>query len=143
MLIHGIAVVEVPDDQAVHQLEFREQDIEHPGFAHALQGPVGVRQEQDLPEVAPLAPAGGDMGAERRQMLLEPQLGLRRERQSVPGLEHENEQRELGRGAEGERGPEIHAALDDGEVAVRQLGLAAAQDREQGVRRGRGFVDQP
>ena len=90
VLVHCVAMVEIPHYQALHSCPFRQDGRQHPGFMHGFERQGGVGQRKQLLEKRPAAPSGVKPQGETRQVLQDPPLRIRCQPNSMPRDEQEH-----------------------------------------------------
>ena len=90
VLIHGVAVVEVPHHQALHSRPFRQDGRQHAGLMHGLERHGRVGQRKQLLEERPAVLSGVKPQGKTRQVVQDPPFRIRRQANSVPRDEQEH-----------------------------------------------------
>jgi hypothetical protein len=76
MLVHGVAVVEIADDQTINDAEFREERRQQAQAVHGTQRISRVRLEQDATQGRPEAGKTHPVVAEMSNRLFHPAFGV-------------------------------------------------------------------
>ena len=133
VLVHGVAMEEIADHQALDLLEFGENRGEHAGLMHGANGDRRVRQGQQLAEYRPQRLGVGEVVAQARQARIDALLGFGREAYAVTRHEFEETQGEFGLHVQPLGRAEMDAFPVDAELGVGNAGAEIAKLREEGT----------
>jgi len=126
VLVDGVAVVAVADDEGVDAVELGDEHLEDAEGVHGAEGVGGVGAEEDFAEGVPEIGALGDVDGEGGQRVSDAVFCGLGERVAVGG--HEREDAQDGGGiAELRAGKDVDAALVEDEVGAGDGGAAAAE----------------
>ena len=126
VLIDGVAVVAVADDEGVDAVELRDEHLQNAERVHGAQCMCRVGAEQDFAQGVPEIRAFGNVDGESGQRVGDAVFGGLRERVAVRG--HQREDAQDGGGvAELRAGKNVDAALVEDEVGACDGGAAAAE----------------
>ena len=131
VLVHGVAVVEVADDQALDPSPLREHGLQHAGLMHSPQGEGRVRKRQHRAQRRPERTRRGRELRQPGQGGGHVPLGFRRQAHAVPGdvLEQAQYQRRIVRKLV--RNAEEHLFAGDRELGVGQPRPPVLELRQQ------------
>ena len=137
VLVDGVAVEEIADDQAVDLPQLGKDGGQQAGIVHGAHGHGRLRQRQNAfhqrPERLRIGEELAQAGAAGRELA----FGLERRADAVAGGEFEEAERELGIGVQLLGGAEVSALAVDAEVGIAQAGAPIAELGEEGT--GLGF----
>ena len=126
VLIDGVAVIAVANDQGVDAVELGDEHFKNAEGMHGAQGVRGVGAKQDFAKGIPEVGAFGDVDGEGGERVGDSVFSGLRKRVAVGG--HHGEDAEDGRGViELSAGRDIDATLVEEEVGTRDGGAAAAE----------------
>ena len=126
VLVDGVAVIAVADDQRVDAVELGDEHFEHAEGMHGAEGMGGMGAEQDFAQSIPEIRAFGDVNGEGGQGVGDAVFSGLRERVAVRG--HKRKNAEDGGGVvELRAGDDVDAALVEEEVGSGNGGAAAAE----------------
>ena len=83
MLVHRVAVKEIANDQAIHQLKLGEYGRQGAGFVHRRERLVGMRQLEDFRYLGPQGILGERALPDLLKCIFDPPFGLHRQRNPV------------------------------------------------------------
>ena len=126
VLVDGVAVVAVADDEGVDAVELGDEHLQHAESVHGAKSVGRVGAEQDFAQGVPEIGALGDVDGEGGQSVGDAVFGGLRERVAMGG--HEREDAQNGGGvAELRAGKDVDAALVEDEVGAGDGSAAAAE----------------
>ena len=135
VLVDGVAVIAVANDQRVDAVELGDQHLKHAERVHGAQRVRGVRAEQHFAQRVPQIGPFGDVDGEDGQRVGDAVFGGLRERVAVRG--HQREDAQDGGGViELRAGLNVDAALVEQEVGAGDGRAAAAELAIEADRRG-------
>ena len=67
VLVNGVAVIAIANDERIDAVEFRDQHLQHAQRVHRAQRVCGVRSEQHFAQGIPQIRAFGDVDRQRGQ----------------------------------------------------------------------------
>ena len=138
VLVDGVAVIAVADDQGVDAVELGDEHFQHAESVHGAERVGGVGAEQDFAQGVPQIGALGDVDGEGGQGVGDAVFGGLRERVAVGG--HQREDAQDGGGVvELRAGKDVDAALVENEVGAGDGSAAAAELAIEADRRGQMF----
>ena len=141
VLVDGVAVIAVADDERVDAVEFGDEHFQNAEGVHGAQRVGGVGAEQHFAQRVPEIRAFGDVDGEGGQGVGDAVFGGLRERVAVGG--HEREDAQDGGGVvELRAGKNVDAALVEEEVGAGDGGAAAAELAVEADRRGQMLHEQ-
>ena len=141
VLIDGVAVIEVANDETIDFLILGKQRQQRTGLAHRRQRPVGMPALESLRENRPNPLSGLRLLLDQRQRLGNAFFRRHRQAQIVARQEQEEIPNQCGPRFQRVRSAEKHTAPGDRKITVRESRAAVANLREQGPPRRRRLVN--